>query len=155
MSTITVGIDGSPESLHALRWAITEARRRGSSVHVVHAWQLPYHQGYLGHLALNRFREPLAEAADHTLTTALIDPTINTEWVSITSTAIHGPPAQVLIDMAANSELLVVGSRGRGGFTGLMLGSVSQQCAQGTPCPIVIVPGRPQGDELETSGNGQ
>ncbi|WP_131822963.1 universal stress protein, partial [Mycobacteroides chelonae] len=55
MSTIAVGVDGSAGSLAALRWALAEARRRGSTVRAVHAWQLPYHQGYIGHLALEAF----------------------------------------------------------------------------------------------------
>ena len=54
--------------------------------------------------------------------------------------AVAGPPAQTLIESAPGAELLVVGSRGRGGFLGLLLGSVSQQCAQHPPCPVVILP---------------
>lgn len=140
MSIITVGIDGSPGSLKALRWAIEEARLRGSDLTAIHAWQLPYHQGYLGHLALERLREPLEAAGNRTLDAALTDDTINTEGVSITGSVIHGSPAQVLLEAAAGAALLVVGSRGHGGFTGLMLGSVGQQCAQGATCPVVIVP---------------
>lgn len=52
----------------------------------------------------------------------------------------EGPAAQTLIESARGAELLVVGSRGRGGFLGLVLGSVSQQCAQHPPCPVVVLP---------------
>ena len=104
------------------------------------SWQLPYHQGYLGHLALERLHEPLSEAAHQTLSAALAGASIDTEGVSVTPIVQQGPPAQVLINAAADADLLVVGSRGHGGFTGLMLGSVSQQCAQGSTCPVVIVP---------------
>lgn len=141
MSTITVGIDGSPGSLAALRWAIEDARRRGSTIRAVNAWQLPYHQGYLGHLALEGLHEPLADAAHQTLSAALADASMNTEGINITPVVAEGPPARVLINAATDADLLVVGSRGHGGFRGLMLGSVSQQCAQGATCPVVIVPG--------------
>ncbi|KLO44676.1 hypothetical protein ABW17_08295 [Mycobacterium nebraskense] len=144
MSTVAVGIDGSAGSLAALRWALAEARLRGSAVRVVHAWQLPYHQGYIGHLALEGLRGPLDEAAHQTLDAALADETIDTTGVDITPIVEEGAPARVLIEAAADAELLVVGSRGFGGFRGLLLGSVSQQCAQGATCPVVIVrPTRP------------
>jgi nucleotide-binding universal stress UspA family protein len=54
--------------------------------------------------------------------------------------AVHGPPAEVLLEAARGAAELVVGTRGHGGFVGLLLGSVSQQCAHHAPCPIVIVP---------------
>ena len=135
VSTIVVGVDGSAGSQVVLQWALEEARRRGSAVRAVHAWQLPYHQGYIGHLALERLHEPLAEAARQTLiSAALAGDSIDVRGVNVTPVAREGPPARVLIDAAADADLLVVGSRGHGGFAGLLLGSVSQQCAQGGMC---------------------
>lgn len=151
MSTITVGIDGSPGSMTALRWALDEARHRGSTIRAVHAWQLPYHQGYLSHLALERLSQPLIDVAHETLNAALADVSLDTEGITITPVVAEGPSARVLIDAAADADLLVVGSRGYGGFRGLMLGSVSQQCAQGAMCPVVIVPttGRRSGPAVD------
>jgi nucleotide-binding universal stress UspA family protein len=62
------------------------------------------------------------------------------EGLEIERSVVEGPPAQGLITSARDAELLVVGSRGRGGFLGLLLGSVSQQCAHHPPCPVVILP---------------
>jgi nucleotide-binding universal stress UspA family protein len=66
--------------------------------------------------------------------------------LEIERAAAAGPPAQTLIESAPGAELLVVGSRGRGGFLGLLLGSVSQQCAQHPPCPVVILPPPDEGE---------
>lgn len=152
VSTIAVGVDGSPGSLGALRWAVAEARHHGSVVRAVHAWQLPYHQGYVGHLALGHLREPLIEAARQTLHAALADPCIETAGVEIMPVVEEGSAARVLIAAGADAGLLVVGSRGYGGFRGLLLGSVSQQCAQGAPCPLVIVPGERRGADAADGG---
>lgn len=153
MSTIVVGIDGSPGSLAALRWALAQARHRGSAVRAVSAWQLPYHQGFIGHLALESFHGPLAQAARHTIDAALADASIDTTGIDVTRVVEEGAAAKVLIDAAADAELLVVGSRGLGGFRGLLLGSVSQQCAQGAACPVVIVPSARHEDGEATGEN--
>jgi nucleotide-binding universal stress UspA family protein len=60
--------------------------------------------------------------------------------VAVHPLAVAGSPAEVLVDIARDAELLVVGSRGRGAFTGLLLGSTSQRCAERSPCPVVVVP---------------
>jgi nucleotide-binding universal stress UspA family protein len=155
MGTIVVGVDGSAGSDAALRWALGEARLRGSNMRVVHAYQrplLPLVDAGLGPAGgaaapavLTDDVEKLREAAEREALT-LIDEAIgradgsSTDGIQIERSAVEGPAAQVLIESARGAELLVVGSRGRGGFLGLLLGSVSQQCAHHPPCPVVILP---------------
>jgi nucleotide-binding universal stress UspA family protein len=73
------------------------------------------------------------------------------EGLEIERMAVAGSPAQMVIESAQGADLLVLGSRGRGGFLGLLLGSVSQQCAQHPPCPVVILP-PPEQAEAGTAG---
>jgi nucleotide-binding universal stress UspA family protein len=162
--TIVVGVDGSAGSDAALRWAVAEARLRGSRLRVVHAYQLPHVPltevgvGAAGGMALptvftedgERLRRAVEAQARRVLDEALgrLDGG-STEGLEIERVAAEGPPAQTLIDASRGAELLVVGSRGRGGFLGLLLGSVSQQCAHHPPCPVVILP--PPGDERGAS----
>jgi nucleotide-binding universal stress UspA family protein len=155
MGTIVVGVDGSEGSLVALRWALAEARLRGSSVRVVHAYHsppLPVSEAGIGaaggigipavftdnwdqvHQAVDSEARNLIE---HALREADAD---SFEGLEIERSAVEGPAARTLISEANGAELLVVGSRGRGGFVGLLLGSVSQQVALHPPCPVAILP---------------
>jgi nucleotide-binding universal stress UspA family protein len=137
---IVVGVDGSGGSIRALAWALEEALHRGAHVEVVHTWQLPY-IGVEAVMASVALREGDFEVA----ASALLDVTIAQVGplplgVQVERVVVHGPAAQVLKERAKDADLLVVGSRGRGGFAGLLLGAVSQQCAQHAPCPVVVVP---------------
>jgi nucleotide-binding universal stress UspA family protein len=152
---IVVGVDASAGSDAALRWALAEARLRGSSLRVVHAYQSPYvpgagaELGATGGMAVpvvyGENGEELRQAVE-TEARNLIDNALrradgeSTDGLGIERVAAEGPPVQMLIASARDAELLVLGSRGRGGFLGLLLGSVSQQCAQHPPCPVVILP---------------
>ena len=139
MTEIVVGVDGSPSSERALRWALQEAHRRGARVRVLHAWSFPFTQGEIAHLAGEALHQPLERDAQRILDTAIREAGDAAEGVDIERTVTEGPPAAALLQAARDAELLVVGSRGHGGFAGLLLGSVSQQCAQHAPCPVVIV----------------
>lgn len=155
MGTIVVGVDGSAGSEAALRWALAEARIRGADVRIVHAYQrplLPLADAGLGPAGgaavaavLPEDVEKLRSAAGHQARD-LIDEELrrveggSAEGLHIERAAVEGPTAQVLIESARGADLLVVGSRGRGGFLGLLLGSVSHQCAHHPPCPVVILP---------------
>ena len=135
---IVVGVDGSEPAARALRWALAEARLRGSSVRVVHAWEYPYVGGGLAGIPIpGGMTEGIAEGAAHTLDRAVADQ--STDGVDVERTLVRGPAVQALLDAAEGADLLVVGSRGHGGFAGLLLGSVSQQCAHHASCPVVIV----------------
>ncbi len=156
MGTIVVGIDGSEQSRSALRWAVEEARVRGSSVEAVYAYEHTpvwgaYHYGTVGEDP-DRVRERearLRERAAHedavahrraqTLIREVVDDVATPAGVSVSAAAVQDRrPAHALVARSQDAELLVVGSRGRGGFAGLLLGSVSQQCAQHAACPVVI-----------------
>lgn len=137
MQRIVVGIDGSEPSRRALEWAVAEARLRGAAVQAVHAWSLPF-VGAAPYAAL----EPsaLREGAQSTLE-AVVDG-VDEQGLPepVERLLVEGPAARSLLDVADGAELIVVGSRGHGGFTGLLLGSVSQQVTHHAPCPVVIVP---------------
>ncbi len=138
MDRIVVGIDGSENSKRALRWALDEARLRGAAIAVVNAWHVPY----LGYAPYVPVIDPnILESAAH----AVLDATIaevDTSGLSqpIEKVTAAGSAVGVLFDAAKGADLLVVGARGLGGFTGLLLGSVSHQVAQHHGCPVVIVP---------------
>ena len=141
MKTFVVGIDDSEPAAGALRWALEESRVRGARLVVVHAWDWPY-VGEFGafvneRLATADFDHAAAEVL-HAMVAAARDRT--TSDVDVEERVVRGAPAQALLEAAKGAGLLIVGSRGRGGFTGLLLGSVSQQCAQHATCPVVIMP---------------
>lgn len=134
---IVVGFDGSEGSRRALRWAMEEARQRGDALHVVHTWHYPYVGDYLT-LTESAF-EGTERMAEQTLEDGVTEARTIAD-LEVTGETIQAPAAEGLINAAAGAELLVVGTRGHGGFSGLLLGSVSMQCAHHAPCPLVIVP---------------
>lgn len=136
---IVVGVDGSERADAAVNWAVAEARLRGSSLEVVHAWTLPHVGDAPGFRVLDlvAYAEKAAgELLDRAVAHAVgQDPDVN-----VTGTTEQGPAGKVLVDAAEGADMLVVGSRGRGGFAGLLLGSVSQACVHHAPCPVVVIP---------------
>lgn len=138
---IVVGVDGSDHSVAALEWAIDEARRRGSKVEVLHSWQyLPVVAEPMAGAPPIPFEE-LAQNAQRIADDAIAKATGGADpGVALEVKLIEGPPAAALLDAAKRADLLVVGSRGRGGFKGLLLGSVSQQLTHHAHCPVVILP---------------
>jgi len=146
VGTIVVGVDGSPGSLEALRFAVAEARLRGVKLRVVHAWTVPLAvalpepavlaQPLIPEPEFEQVRAALLAQGDTLLDEALA----GVDMPEVERVLVEGTPAHALVQTAEGADLLVVGSRGRGGFRGLLLGSVSQQCAHHAPCPIVIVP---------------
>jgi nucleotide-binding universal stress UspA family protein len=142
---IVTGVDGSDSSLSALRWAIRQAGLTGAAVDAVAAWHFPAAAASYGYVPVgtgedNDFKEitekVLADAISSTL-----DPGSD---VRVRSHVIEGNAAQVLIDASDGAELLVVGSRGHGGFTEALLGSVSQHCVHFARCPVVVIRGQDQ-----------
>jgi nucleotide-binding universal stress UspA family protein len=147
VETIVVGVDGSEGSVRALRWAVEEARLRDAQLRVIHAWYVPLILSAPSDEtfgipppagSLDEVRTALAREAGKVLAASLQG--TGSDEVQVVGEVIEGKPARVLTEAAAEADLLVVGSRGLGGFTGLLLGSVSQQCAHHARCPLVVVP---------------
>lgn len=136
---IVVGVDGSDASKEALRWALEESRLRRSGLQAVYAWLRPQIGGrvYIPPELLDR--EQLRKTAQEQLAANVAEVAGENPGVELEPIVGEGPAAKVLTRAAEDAELLVVGSRGHGGFAGLLLGSVSHQCAQHAPCPVVIV----------------
>lgn len=141
MSTITVGVDGSEGAEEALLFALEEAKLRGATVRAVHAWRYIPTSRYVdvGFQGLDVDPGALQRAAEASLEANVSAVASEDPGVEIEQRVIEGPAAGVLVDESRDADLLVVGSRGHGGFTGLLLGSVSQQVAQHAACPVVII----------------
>lgn len=132
---VVVGVDGSPSSIDALRKAVELAEPLGSPVEAVIAWQFP--PLYDASFAVEGWspdadaREILARAIDIAFPAG--------RPRDLKQAVVAGPAAHALIGKSADAAMLVLGSRGRGGFTGLLLGSVSTACAQHAECPVLIM----------------
>ena len=146
-SVIVVGVDHSAGAKEALRFAREEAELRQATLRAVHTWQYGYigATGLEGRIpavgaGLEEFRDAAAAGLDATLREAIPD----LGDVKVEQRVIEGAPAAVLVEESRGADLLVVGSRGHGGFAQLLLGSVSQQCAHHAECPVVIVRSKAQ-----------
>jgi nucleotide-binding universal stress UspA family protein len=141
---VVVGVDGSAASWAALRWATDEAARRGAPLVVVHAWWTPYAVPPMGIGLAPLHREEFLEQSQHLLHEMVDDTVARAERrpTDIELVPVEAPAAQALLDRSTGAGLLVVGGRGRGGFAGLLLGSVSQQCLHHAGCAVVVVPHR-------------
>jgi len=134
---IVIGADGSPSSIHALKWAFGQAILTGGTIDAVCAWHYPSAYGFAvpdcadyHALAEETVSKAIAEArnADHGYDAVPVRPVV-----------VKARPAQALLEQAKGATLLVVGFRGHGGFSELLLGSVSQHVVHHAPCPVVIV----------------
>lgn len=135
---VVVGLDGSEGSRAALRFAIDEARRRGAPLRIVVAWLVPV-AVYAGAPLPPDFPENCENAAREVADDALL--TVGyPDDVPYEIVVRRGSPDTVLLAEAAGAALLVVGSRGMGGFRELLLGSVSQACVHHATCPVVVIP---------------
>ena len=141
---IVVGVDGSPSSRAALRWALDYARLSGKRVTAVSAWQYPHDYGFA--VTPVEVWHPDTDAAE-ALEAAVRDVTADDRPDAFEAITRQGHPTKVLLDLGNEADLLVVGSRGHGGFTGLLLGSVSAACAEHARCPVLVMhrhPPRPK-----------
>ena len=141
MGRIVVGVDGSAGAGRAVEWAAAETRLRSADLVLVHAWHVPT-SVTMASAAMPVVHWELLEQAARQILDGAVEQARSLGAEAEPSLVQHYP-APALIGLARGAELLVVGSRGRGGFAGLLLGSVSQEVAHHAPCPVVIVPGKP------------
>jgi nucleotide-binding universal stress UspA family protein len=139
MKGIVVGVDGSPQSVRALEWAVEEARARGTQLTVVHAW-LP---AFIASFPLTPVmvdptvyekagQQLLDDAVDAVDTSGLVAP--------VERELVEEGPATALLHASEDADLVVIGKRGVGGFVGLLVGSVATQVVHHSSCPVVVVP---------------
>ncbi len=145
-ASVLVGIDGSPCSLAALDAAAEHAARHGGDLHVVTAHTPPSPRSWdETYATLARPGDPPVDpsraAADDVLARARGRVAERQPGLTARTTAAQGGPADVLVRLAADAAMLAVGSRGHGGFAGLLLGSVSRRVVHRAPCPVFVVRG--------------
>src|SRR5215469_2728624 len=136
---VIVGVDGSPESIDALRWAARYAAATGAKITAVHAWHYPA----AGPVPAGQPPQPITDQVratmQETLDKALTDVFGTATPGNADTKVAYGHPAMVLVNESEGADLLVVGNRGHGAFHGMMLGSVSIHCVTNATCPVVVV----------------
>ncbi len=137
---IVVGVDGSEGSKDALRWAIRQAEMSGAALEVVMTWHVP----------LSVSETPtgydFGSDAERTLDEAIRDTLAEHPTIKVSTRAIQGPSAFILLDMAAGADVLVVGSRGHGATVGTLVGSTAQHCVTHARGPVMVVHQTPSPD---------
>ncbi|MFG3341280.1 universal stress protein [Glycomyces sp. NPDC048151] len=133
---VLVGVDGSPASTKALRWAMRYAERTGASIDAVHVWQVPTVYGSPIEIVPG---ESFAESGQRAL-----EGTVDRELGGRTDLEVRrisqgGYPPKVLVELSKDYDLMAVGSRGQGGLKGALVGSVSLRCVTHAACPVVVV----------------
>ncbi len=133
-----MGVDGSPSSQQALRWAARQAELTGATLEAIAVWEWPTTYGWA--VPLPADFDPAADA------TTVVDQELQVvrqahPAVPITVRVEEGHPAPVLVAASEGAELLVVGSRGHGAFSGMLIGSVSEHCVTHAHCPVLVLRG--------------
>lgn len=136
---LIVGVDGSPSSLDALRWAQRLSSALEADIEAVMAWHYPVNSSMMP----APFQGDPAAEADRVLRSALRAAFGEKRPDGLRTRVCEGHPARVLLDASADAEMLVVGSRGRGALVGLLIGSVSAHCAEHARCPVLIAHHKP------------
>lgn len=139
---VIVGVDGSAESIAALSWAASYQAATGSTVQAVLCWHFPAAAGPapVG-VAPRQISDEVRASMLDNLTKAITEVYGSPAPEKVESMVEYGHPAQVLVDASRNADLLVVGHRGHGAFTGMLIGSVSIHCVTSAHCPVVVVRG--------------
>ena len=130
---IVVGVDGSPSSQRAVRWAAQQATLTGATLRAVSSWRWP------NYITIVPPGVDLAGDTRRTLDEVLQEALTGSEDVSVSRHVIEGPPGPALLTQAQDAALLVVGAQGRAAFPGMLLGSVAEYCVRHGSCPVVVV----------------
>jgi nucleotide-binding universal stress UspA family protein len=138
---VVVGTDGSEASFNAVKWAAHEALAHGAPLEVIHAWTIPAISDPMAmmpiQLPVEEFIKQAEAVREHALRVAR-----DAGAADVKSVVARGSAAEHLITASKTALMVVVGTRGHGGFVGLLLGSVAQQVATHAGCPVVVVPHR-------------
>ncbi len=129
---VIVGVDGSNASKRALRWAADYAVATGAHIEAIAVWEMPATYGWVS----SAVDEPPTAAAQRGLETVVAEVVGTTPHVE--QTIARGHAAHALVEASKRADLLVLGSRGMGGFKGMLIGSVSHYCVQHADCPVVV-----------------
>ncbi|MEX5293849.1 universal stress protein [Kocuria sp. CPCC 205268] len=135
-AVIVVGVDGSPQSVAALRWAARLAPAYGAVVKVVGAWENPPEYVNFVHFKDDHFDELARQRVDRAVQEAFGEDVP----AGLSTVVEFGHPSKVLMHHCEGATLLVVGRRGHGGFKGLLMGSTSSACVAHAPCPVLVLP---------------
>jgi nucleotide-binding universal stress UspA family protein len=138
-NTVVVGVDGSPQSRTALKWAAAEALDHGAGLVVVNVWEHTMLPPSGSVSVSERYVPDPSQRTAEDLVEVIKEELGEDPPVVVEPHVKQGNPAKVLIDQSADADLLVVGTRGHGGFRGLVLGSVSQHVAAYASCPVTVV----------------
>jgi len=134
---IVVGVDGSESSLQALRWARHLAEPAGTKIEAITTWQAPVGWNDGVWIDIGSPRSTAEEIVGDAVRAVYGDASAN----GVTTTVVPGSPAATLIEAGKTAAMIIVGSRGHGGFAGLLLGSVSSAVAEHATCPVLVVHG--------------
>jgi len=140
---VVVGVDGSAESVGALKWAADYAAVTGATITAVLSWHYPAAAGIapVG-VAPKAVSDEVRGQMEQTLGKALREVFGTATPDNVKTRLAYGHPAPVLVEESQRADLLVVGHRGHGAFTGMLVGSVSMHCVTNAACPVVVVRGR-------------
>lgn len=134
---VVVGMDGGPDSRRALQWAADYARAVSAPLVALIAYDLPTVYGPYAMAGWGNADE--IENGARTVLDGAIRDTLG-DGAAIEQSVLRGHPAEALVASSKDARMVVMGSRGRGGFTGLLLGSVSQHVVANSRCPVVVLP---------------
>jgi nucleotide-binding universal stress UspA family protein len=139
---IVVGVDGSPSSREALRWAVRQARLTGGTVDAVIAWRIPMVLQSYGWAPVYVEEEgAFRDDAQKRIEAVISEEVEQADRKRVRILLVNDQPTHALLDAADGADLLVVGSRGHGSFADAVLGSVGQYCVHHAHCPVLIIRG--------------